>query len=187
MKMSQTMATADAKESDVYMAFYRYDFENDQRFQDGFRKILSAEKSNQDEEILRAKVFYFNKFYRPGTGHSCIDVDGFRTWLDTMQPKGLECRPPEDSGETKHDTSDAEVKCDSDDVQTEAGAGNAAGTAESSGHPSYPTSFSDIVHCVQEGKEIPGIEKLDVQPINCEPTLSTQSRPPKPWEGRTCT
>ncbi|XP_035667580.1 uncharacterized protein LOC118410155 [Branchiostoma floridae] len=185
-KMSQTMTTAEIEECDIYMDFYRYDFEHDQRFQDGFRKSLSAENTIQGEEFLRAKVFYFNKFCRRGT-RDCIHVDGFKKWLDAMQQKeftaGLGYQRPEGSPETKEDTSDAEVKFGLED-QTEVASANTTGTAESS-TSSYPTSFSDIIHCVQEGKEIPGIEKLDVQPINCEPTLSTQTRPPKPWEGRT--
>ncbi|XP_078700343.1 uncharacterized protein LOC144927089 [Branchiostoma floridae x Branchiostoma belcheri] len=182
------MTTAGGTDSDIYMAFYRHDFENDRRFQDGFRKILSAEKTSQDhEEILRAKVFYFNKFYRPSSEHSCIDVDGLKKWLDAEGLKGMECPPPLKNGEIEDEKSNAEARSGMDEKRRVA-TGNATSTEEeTAGQPSYPTSFADIVQCIQEGREIPGIEKLDIQPINCEPTLSTQTRPPKPWESRTST
>uniref|UniRef100_A0A3Q2NYA1 Peroxisomal membrane protein PEX14-like KPWE domain-containing protein n=1 Tax=Fundulus heteroclitus TaxID=8078 RepID=A0A3Q2NYA1_FUNHE len=43
-------------------------------------------------------------------------------------------------------------------------------------------SFAEVMQLVQEGKEVPGVTKPDVQPSNQSPTPSRMQRVQKPWE-----
>lgn len=43
-------------------------------------------------------------------------------------------------------------------------------------------SFSEVMQLVQEGKEVPGVTKLDVKPTNQSPAPSQMERMQKPWE-----
>ncbi|XP_067856517.1 uncharacterized protein [Heptranchias perlo] len=43
-------------------------------------------------------------------------------------------------------------------------------------------SFSQVLHLVQSGQEIPGIQKLNIMSTNSMPTASQMARKPKPWE-----
>uniref|UniRef100_A0A672IAK3 Peroxisomal membrane protein PEX14-like KPWE domain-containing protein n=1 Tax=Salarias fasciatus TaxID=181472 RepID=A0A672IAK3_SALFA len=43
-------------------------------------------------------------------------------------------------------------------------------------------SFAEVMRLIQEGKEVPGVTKLDVQPSNQSPTPSRMTRILKPWE-----
>uniref|UniRef100_A0A3Q1BW31 Peroxisomal membrane protein PEX14-like KPWE domain-containing protein n=1 Tax=Amphiprion ocellaris TaxID=80972 RepID=A0A3Q1BW31_AMPOC len=39
-----------------------------------------------------------------------------------------------------------------------------------------------VMRLIQEGKEVPGVKKLDIQPSNQSPTPSQMVRILKPWE-----
>uniref|UniRef100_A0A671VJD3 Peroxisomal membrane protein PEX14-like KPWE domain-containing protein n=1 Tax=Sparus aurata TaxID=8175 RepID=A0A671VJD3_SPAAU len=43
-------------------------------------------------------------------------------------------------------------------------------------------SFAEVMRLVQEGKEVPGVKKLDIKPTNQSPTPSQMERRSKPWE-----
>lgn len=43
-------------------------------------------------------------------------------------------------------------------------------------------SFAEVMRLVQEGKEVPGVERLEVKPSNQSPTPSQMGRVLKPWE-----
>ncbi|XP_051887413.1 uncharacterized protein LOC127578901 [Pristis pectinata] len=43
-------------------------------------------------------------------------------------------------------------------------------------------SFPQVLHLVQNGQEIPGIQKLNIMSTNSMPTISQMARKPKPWE-----
>lgn len=43
-------------------------------------------------------------------------------------------------------------------------------------------SFAEVMRLVQEGKEVPGVKKLDIKPTNQSPTPSQMERILKPWE-----
>ncbi|KAF7695314.1 uncharacterized protein LOC124399718 isoform X1 [Silurus meridionalis] len=43
-------------------------------------------------------------------------------------------------------------------------------------------SFAEVFQMIQEGKEIPGLQKLDIKPCNQLPTSSQMPRKLKPWE-----
>lgn len=43
-------------------------------------------------------------------------------------------------------------------------------------------SFAEVMQLVQEGKEVPGVTKVDIEPSNQNPTPSTMERMLKPWE-----
>ncbi|KAK3596780.1 hypothetical protein CHS0354_038782 [Potamilus streckersoni] len=46
----------------------------------------------------------------------------------------------------------------------------------------YPASFSELISLLESGCKIPGIEELNVQPTNENPTASALDRKRKPWE-----
>uniref|UniRef100_A0A4X2K8X0 Peroxisomal membrane protein PEX14-like KPWE domain-containing protein n=1 Tax=Vombatus ursinus TaxID=29139 RepID=A0A4X2K8X0_VOMUR len=50
--------------------------------------------------------------------------------------------------------------------------------------PSRAVSFSEILRLVQQGQDIPGLEKLHITATCREPTASRIPRRPKPWETR---
>lgn len=43
-------------------------------------------------------------------------------------------------------------------------------------------SFPQVLHLVQSGQEVPGIQKLNITSTNSVPTMSQLARKPKPWE-----
>lgn len=43
-------------------------------------------------------------------------------------------------------------------------------------------SFAEVMLLVQEGKDVPGVTKVDIQPSNQSPTPSQMGRILKPWE-----
>lgn len=43
-------------------------------------------------------------------------------------------------------------------------------------------SFAEVMQLVQDGKEVPGVRKLDVKPTNQSPAPSQMERMRKPWE-----
>lgn len=43
-------------------------------------------------------------------------------------------------------------------------------------------SFAEVMQLVQEGKEVPGVRKLEVKPSNRSPAPSQMERLQKPWE-----
>uniref|UniRef100_A0A3B3ZKX0 Peroxisomal membrane protein PEX14-like KPWE domain-containing protein n=1 Tax=Periophthalmus magnuspinnatus TaxID=409849 RepID=A0A3B3ZKX0_9GOBI len=43
-------------------------------------------------------------------------------------------------------------------------------------------TFAEVMKLVQEGKEVPGVNKPDIQPTNQSPAPSQMTRILKPWE-----
>ncbi|GAA6216590.1 uncharacterized protein C6orf226 homolog [Lates japonicus] len=138
----------------VFLRFDSYDFEADQRFQDGL-KVL--DKSSRDETKLQdMKLFFYNRFVEP------IDRAGYKQWRSASRGvTPMEQGTPSDS--------------DSDISKNQA--------AESSAETEVKQlSFAEVVHLIQEGKEVPGAKKLDIKPSNQSPTPSQMERICKPWE-----
>ena len=54
--------------------------------------------------------------------------------------------------------------------------------AEKEQTPPYPSSFKEVMKCIETGVDIPGIEKITVEPTNEEITKCDASVPKKPWE-----
>lgn len=48
--------------------------------------------------------------------------------------------------------------------------------------PSYPTSFRQVMECIEKGVEIPGLETVVVEPTNDPVTECMLQAPKKPWE-----
>lgn len=56
-------------------------------------------------------------------------------------------------------------------------------TAETSAEmEAMQLSFAEVMRLVQEGKEVPGVTKLDINPTNQTPAPSQMERILKPWE-----
>lgn len=60
-----------------------------------------------------------------------------------------------------------------------AGRDQAAATTSEEGDQ---LSFAEVMRLVQEGKEVPGVRKLDIKPTNQSPAPSRMERIQKPWE-----
>ncbi|XP_072916084.1 uncharacterized protein [Hemitrygon akajei] len=60
-------------------------------------------------------------------------------------------------------------------------ANSSAATTATEGE-SCNLSFPQVLHLVQTGQEIPGIQKLNIMSTNAMPTTSQMARKPKPWE-----
>ncbi|ROL48980.1 hypothetical protein DPX16_7541 [Anabarilius grahami] len=43
-------------------------------------------------------------------------------------------------------------------------------------------SFPEVFRMIQAGEEVPGLQKLDVEPCHDQPTVSQMPRKSKPWE-----
>ncbi|ORE13446.1 hypothetical protein CU097_008778 [Rhizopus azygosporus] len=67
---------------DSYKAFESYDFDNDEQFQLGIASLLASNQDNKDQLILKAKLFYYSKFFTP------IQYDEYMKWKDENK-KGL--------------------------------------------------------------------------------------------------
>ena len=48
--------------------------------------------------------------------------------------------------------------------------------------PPYPTSFTQVMECIEKGSEIPGLESVVVEPTHDAIKDSTLTLPKKPWE-----
>lgn len=48
--------------------------------------------------------------------------------------------------------------------------------------PDTSASFSEILHLIQSGQDIPGLQKLNISATNGSPTPSQMTQKPKPWE-----
>lgn len=46
----------------VFLRFESYNFEADQRFAAGLKTLEKCEKSREETEVLRLKLFYYNRY-----------------------------------------------------------------------------------------------------------------------------
>lgn len=185
-----------------YEAFDNYPFDKDERFQHGFQKL---ERNMQLEEKLRAKVFYYNKFVKP------VDLEGYKRWVsfkrvdfedlemkpdlicerlqqqetvnticvNTKQKMELEVKSSTEvhrSTELPDEQRDdiVEVRSDSTCCREE----RLTETIKTE----CSLSFSEILHIIETGQEIPGLQKLSIIPTNQSPTVSHMLPKPKPWD-----
>lgn len=51
----------------------------------------------------------------------------------------------------------------------------------SAGPEARQLSFAEVMQLVQEGKEVPGVKRLDIRPSNQNPTPSQMQQVLKPW------
>uniref|UniRef100_A0A3Q3WRW0 Peroxisomal membrane protein PEX14-like KPWE domain-containing protein n=1 Tax=Mola mola TaxID=94237 RepID=A0A3Q3WRW0_MOLML len=66
--------------------------------------------------------------------------------------------------------------------RSDSGVGNNLTSQTSAETQAMPLSFVEVMRLVQEGKEVPGVTKVDVEPTNQSPTPSRMERMLKPWE-----
>ncbi|KAI9017473.1 hypothetical protein BC832DRAFT_588735 [Gaertneriomyces semiglobifer] len=150
----------------LYNEFLSYPWDTDERFQAGMKSILTKEYPNprmKENDILKAKCFYFSKFEKP------IDLDGFLSWRGA-QPGGNNGSQAERSATSsvskvaREDHTDAVVE------------------QPKPSEPQYPRSFQELCEMVAKGEEIPGIRTIPNK-INEESPSQSVLRPrKKPWE-----
>ncbi|KAM9351150.1 uncharacterized protein ABDE67_008439 [Symphorus nematophorus] len=146
-------------ESEVFSRFDSYDFEADRRFQDGLKTL---NETNRDEsKLLDMKLFFYNRFVEP------IDRSSYKRW-SSASPHGTQMDCEQLDQRTRPD-SDSDVR-------------NNKIAETSADMEATELSFAEVMRLVQEGKEVPGVKKLDIKPTNQSPTPSQMERRLKPWE-----
>lgn len=142
----------------VFLRFHSYDFEADQRFQDGVKDLKS---SREETKLLDLKLFFYNRFVEP------IDRTSYKQWSSASpHVTQVDCGAEQLDQTTLPDS----------EIITNQTAGASAETEVKQ------LSFAEVMRLVQEGKEVPGTKKLDVKPTNQSPTPSQMERRLKPWE-----
>lgn len=121
-----------------------------------FKSHPSKETKYQTQTSIPLFPLSPHRFVEP------IDRTGYKQWSSSSCVRGC---PDEQLDQTASSHSDSEL------------------TAETS----EPTetkqlSFAEVMRLVQEGKEVPGVTKVDIQPSNRNPTPSRMERMLKPWE-----
>ncbi|XP_013878145.1 uncharacterized protein LOC106527709 [Austrofundulus limnaeus] len=140
----------------VFVRFESYNFEADQRFAAGLKTLEKSEKSREETEMLNLKLFYYNRFVEP------IDQQSYRTWCSSS-----------------HHVKASDLQQD----QRNLSPSDSENQTETSAHPeTKQLSFAEVLQLVQEGKEVPGVTKLDIKPSNQSPTPSQMQQVRKPWE-----
>ncbi|KAG8002474.1 hypothetical protein GBF38_014901 [Nibea albiflora] len=115
---------------------------------------LKTVKDRDGNKLLDMKLFFYNRFVEP------IDWTSYKQW-SSASPHVTQT----DCIDERTETSDSDIS-NNQTAETEA----------------TQLSFAEVMRLVQEGKEVPGVKKLDVKPTNQNPTPSAMERRLKPWE-----
>ncbi|XP_071118184.1 uncharacterized protein [Haliotis cracherodii] len=166
-KDSRKDSVADIERKLRYLKFQDYEFDNDEQFQSGWKKLSSVVPSaERDKHYLRAKLFYYSKHIE------AVDIEEYMKWkenpLNQTEVKGM-ATPQVEHLEDKggNSCSPAATTEDSD-----------KNTVSESG----TLTFSEVIDFIQSGKTIPGLKTVDVKPTDADPSPSVMGRKPKPWE-----
>ncbi|KAM7405122.1 hypothetical protein PAMP_012407 [Pampus punctatissimus] len=141
----------------VFSRFDSYNFEADRRFQDGLQVLHKGTK------LLDVKLFFYNRFVEP------IDRTSYKQWSSASS----HVTPMDCSVEQLNQTTPSDSDTNISKNQT---------TEMSAETEAKQLSFAEVMRLVQEGKEVPGVTKLDIQPTNQSPAPSQMERILKPWE-----
>uniref|UniRef100_A0A1A8EL86 Uncharacterized protein n=2 Tax=Nothobranchius korthausae TaxID=1143690 RepID=A0A1A8EL86_9TELE len=145
----------------VFSRFDSYNFETDQRFVDGLKTLNMSDRSGERSELLDLKLFFYNRFVEPIEQHS------YKTWSSSRGTASKFAAERQDQKAPSH--SDSNI-CENRRTETSANT------------QTTHLSFAEVMQLVQEGKEVPGVSKLDIEPCNQSPTPSQMQRVLKPWE-----
>uniref|UniRef100_A0A1A8S2I7 Uncharacterized protein n=1 Tax=Nothobranchius rachovii TaxID=451742 RepID=A0A1A8S2I7_9TELE len=145
----------------VFSRFDSYNFETDQRFVDGLKTLKMSDRSGERTELLDLKLFFYNRFVEPIEQHS------YKTWRSSQVTASKFAAEHQDQRAPSH--SDSNV-CEHRRTETSANT------------QTTHLSFAEVMQLVQDGKEVPGVSKLDIQPCNQSPAPSQMQRALKPWE-----
>lgn len=142
----------------VFSRFESYDFAADQRFRDGLKTLRG---SAEGDKLRDAKLFFYNRFVEP------IDRMSYKEWLS--DPSRVNHR---DDGKQDHSFRAGSLP----------GVGDEPTAGFSAEAETLQLSFAEVMRLVQEGKEVPGVKRLEVKASNQSPTPSQMGRVVKPWE-----
>ncbi|XP_033737527.1 uncharacterized protein LOC117325435 [Pecten maximus] len=191
----------------IYEKFHIFDFCDNVKFQAGWSKIVTAvPEERQDAECLKAKLFFYSKLYGK------VTKEGYEQWLKdhsnsiqegevSKTETGKSSLESESNSKTddlvkieiKSRTTDTQVEVlesnDLDPVEKKDGGqsenhltselnkGDNLDTAQSSA-----LEFSRIAEMIEKGLTLPGIEELNIKPLEIDPNPSEMERLKKPWE-----
>lgn len=147
----------------VFSRFDSYNFEADRRFQSGLRALNKSNTCRPETLVLDMKLYFYNRFVEP------IDETGYKqrssassqvTQIDVgVEQLNQMTLSDSDSDTSKNQTTETSAETEPKQL-----------------------SFAEVMRLVQEGKEVPGVAKLDIQPTNQSPAPSQMERILKPWE-----
>nr|XP_019951473.1 PREDICTED: uncharacterized protein C6orf226 homolog [Paralichthys olivaceus] len=140
----------------VFFRFQSYDFESDQKFQDGLKVLPESNNERQKSQLQDMKLFFYNRFVEP------IDRTSYKQWSSASpHVTQTEQRTPSDSDSDLRKNQVVQTSAELEVKQL---------------------SFAEVMRLVQEGKEVPGAKNLDIKPSNQSPSPSQMERRRKPWE-----
>ncbi|CAO3644279.1 unnamed protein product [Cunninghamella blakesleeana] len=140
-------------DTEAFLAFKKYDFDNDEKFKAGLANILKNQEGSKEDILEKAKWFYYTKFVE------AFDFEAYKEWK--KEEGGIE-------EEKEKDTKKESVYTTTVDGE------------KITVPPKF--SFQEIVEMIETGKEIPGIRQIPNQLNEGTPSQPKLSARPKPWE-----
>ncbi|XP_052777306.1 uncharacterized protein LOC128214722 [Mya arenaria] len=166
-KVSNQDNTSDA----LFEKLYHYDFHENKKFMDGWRKVKEAiPPQKMKESFIKAQVFFFSRELEP------VDYQKYCKWLEDNE------RNVEETASYKTCMEENTSLADVTKPKTNDTSSNKEDIEGEVMEPKHPENFLELVEMIQKGIKLPGTEELDIQPLNVEPTPSDKLPPAKPWE-----
>ncbi|OWF53656.1 uncharacterized protein LOC110446133 [Mizuhopecten yessoensis] len=198
-----TQPTQDIAQRDIteettdkeYKKFHTFDFHSNVKFQAGWSKIVTAISDEKREaDYLKAKLFFYSKLYGK------VTREGYEQWLkdhpnitqegDSLLDLKIEDFVKIDIKSTKTDTQSNMLVCNDVDsskkmdgcqsenrLTSELKKGDNLDSTQMS-----ELGFSKIAEMLEKGLKLPGVEELNIKPLDIDPNPPEMERMKKPWE-----
>ncbi|XP_069125982.1 uncharacterized protein [Argopecten irradians] len=196
LQPSQTTEQENISNEDdsVYEKFHSFDFEGNVKFQAGWSRIVSAvPEERRETEFLKAKLFFYSKLYEK------VTTEGYEQWLKAYSgslPEGEVSRTDQEksSVESKSKPEESvqiEIKNKTKESNTDVELSNEKTKQQDSdlqkgedvvGDQGSSLEFSKIAEMIEKGLTLPGIEELNIKPLDIDPNPPEKERMKKPWE-----
>ncbi|XP_060077485.1 uncharacterized protein LOC132557037 [Ylistrum balloti] len=204
---SQAAEQTNAKEEgdNIYQKFHTFDFQDDMKFQAGWSRIVTAVPDERREaECLKAKLFFYSKLYEK------VTKEGYDQWL--MEHSNIKHNDEDSKIENEENSlelhsdskNDNLVKIDTKSSKNDSqldtvelrnldckdGDENDIDKSKSASHKgdnlditsNSVLDFSEIAEMIEKGLKLPGVEDLDIKPLDIDPNPPEMERLKKPWE-----
>lgn len=190
----------------IYHKFHYYNFDKDESFQRGLKKISELQNFTESD-VLKAKLFYFTKSFQP------VNKTDYNTWLTkhTDSSKNIK-REATSNDEPKSDEPKSDLTKQRDSTKCISENGNEESVKQENSENDNKTvkiltelndgdklfnidksedlskdfnkvlSLADVAEFIEKGLPLPGIKDLDIKPLEIDPQPSNLQRKNKPWE-----
>ncbi|TPX72251.1 hypothetical protein SpCBS45565_g00545 [Spizellomyces sp. 'palustris'] len=157
----------------IFKEFTAYNWDKDQRFQQGLQSILTKsydDSAKKEEAIEKAKCFYYSKFFRP------INYLQYLKWKSDQSSASPSPDISNDIVPTiASQSSPAEKEEKNPDILWQPSENKVS-------EPQYPRSFQELCEMVARGEEVPGIRTIPNKINEAPPSESHLAPRRKPWE-----